>query len=551
MLINMVQKLLQHRSKILHPGMLTVVNTEFLVNFARMRIGLSILFIVCSLGGLAQSTVTLKQADQLRGGIKDGERFDRVIGNVIFVQQRTTIYCDSALFYRSKNMVEAFGRVRIVEGDSITITSNRAEYNGNTRVAKLRNNVVFRKLATATLYTNHLDFDREKNEAIYYNGGRLVDSINVLTSRKGYYQVNSNMASFKTNVDVVNPDYHMKSDSLQYDSRNKIIYFRTETTVVDKEKNTVVYEGGHYDTRTQQSDLKQGQAESQSYTLTGDKIRLDDLRKFYTVKDNVIITYKEENLNIYGDDAIFDKKNNIAKVFTNAYLTKVTEEGDTLFMSADTLVSIDSDDPAQKRLLAYHNVKIFKKDLQGLADSLEYRQADSMMFLYQSPVLWTEGNQMSADTISMLIEDNTISKIFMVVNAFVISTDTLKNFNQIKGRRMTAFFKNKEMNQVLVEGNGESIYFALEDKTNILMGMNKILCSNIVIRFKESRVNNLSFYVKPEADFIPPHELKKDEMLLKGFNWKANQRPTRKDIIKTSANPIPRSTEKVQERSQY
>ncbi len=515
-----------------------------------MRHTLYILMILVSFAGFSQGTVNLKQADQLRGGIKDGERFDRVIGNVIFVQNRTTIYCDSALFYRSKNMVEAFGRVRIVEGDSITITSNRAEYNGNTRVAKLRNNVVFKKLATATLYTNHLDFDREKNEAIYYNGGKLVDSINVLTSRKGYYQANTNIASFKTNVDVVNPDYTMKSDSLQYDSRHKIIYFRTETTVVDKEKNTFVYEGGQYDTRTQQSDIKQGQAESQSYTLTGNKIRLDDIRKFYVVKGNVVMTHKEENLIIYGDDGFFDKKNNIAKVFTNAYLTKVTEEGDTLFMSADTLMSIDSDDPAKKRLLAYHNVKIFKKDLQGIADSLEYRQADSMMFFYQSPVLWTEGNQMSADSISMLIENNTISKIFMVANAFVISTDTLKNFNQIKGRRMTASFKNKEMNQVLVEGNGESIYFALEDKTNLLMGMNKILCSNIVIRFKESRVNNLSFYVKPEADFIPPHELKKDEMLLKGFSWKADLRPARQDVIQTSPNSAPGSIKKVPERNQ-
>jgi lipopolysaccharide export system protein LptA len=496
-----------------------------------MRFGCSILLILAYASAFSQGKVNLKQADELKGGIKDGERFDRVIGNVIFTQNRTTIYCDSALFYRGKNMVEAFGNVRITEGDSVNITALNGVYDGNTRMAKLRNNVVFRKLATATLYTNFLDFDREKNEAYYFNGGRLVDSINTLTSRKGYYQVNTNMASFKTNVEVVNPDYNMKSDSLQYDSRHKIIYFRTETTVIDKENNILVYEGGEYDTRSQQSDIKQGQAESQSYTLTGNKIRLDDIRKIYNVEGNVVMTHKEENLIIYGDDAFYDKQKNIAKVFTNAYLTKVTEEGDTLFMSADTLVSIDSDDPAKKRLLAYNNVKIFKSDLQGLADSLEYRQADSMMFFYQSPVLWTEGNQMTADSISMLIENNTISKIFMVANAFVISTDTLNNFNQIKGRKMTATFRNKEMSHVLVEGNGESIYFALEDKTNLLMGMNKILCSNIVIRFKDSRVNNLSFYVRPEADFIPPHELKKDEMLLKGFSWKGDIRPVKEDVV--------------------
>jgi lipopolysaccharide export system protein LptA len=500
-----------------------------------MRFSILLVLTLLAFTGIAQSTVTLKQADQLKGGIKDGERFDRVIGNVIFVQQRTTIYCDSALFYRSRNTIEAFGRVRITDGDSVTITSSRAEYDGNTRIAKLRNNVVFNKLETATLYTNHLDFNRLKNEAFYFNGGRLVDSINVLTSRKGYYDVNTNLASFKTNVHVTNPDYEMKSDSLQYNSQSKVIFFRTETTVIDKEKNTVTYEGGQYDTRTELSDLKQGQAETQSYTLTGNRIRLDDIRKFYNVKGNVVITYKDEDLTIYGDDAYFDKRQNIAKVFTNAYLTKVTEEGDTLFLSADTLVSIDSEDPAKKRLLAYHNVKIFKSDIQGLADSLEYRQADSIMFLYKSPVLWTEGNQMTADTISLLIENGSISKVFMVVNAFVISTDTLKNFNQIKGRKMTAFFKEQKLHRVLVEGNGESIYFALEEKTNILMGMNKILCSSILIRFIDSKVNSLSFYMKPEADFVPPHELKKDQMTLKGFHWRGSSRPAKKDVVKTPA----------------
>ncbi|MBX2962541.1 MAG: Organic solvent tolerance protein OstA [Cyclobacteriaceae bacterium] len=511
-----------------------------------MRYALLFIFLLCTQGLMAQGRVTLKQADQLIGGVKDGERFDRVIGNVIFEQNRTTIYCDSALFFRGKNIVEAFGRVRIIEGDSVTITAERAEYDGNIRLAKLRRNVVFTKLAMATLYTDYLDFDRLKNEAYYFNKGRLVDSINVLTSFKGYYQVNTNIASFKQNVVVENPDYTMKSDSLQYNSRTKIIYFRTETTVIDKEGGTFTYEGGEYDTQSQQSDFKKGLAESQSYTLTGNIIRLDDLRKFYTVKGNVVMTHKEENLVIYGDDAFFDKQNNIAKVYTNAWLTKVIDEGDTLFISADTLVSIDSDDPAKKRLLAYNRVKIFKSDIQGTADSLEYRQIDSIMFMYKSPALWTAGNQMTADSISMLIQNNTLSKVFLTVNAFVISTDTLKNYNQIKGRKMTASFRNNQLHQVVVEGNGESVYFALEDKTNILMGMNKIICSNITIRFKDARVNNLSFYVRPEADFIPPHELIEDQKLLPGFNWKIENRPTKDEVVKSRPES---PAEKTQERS--
>src|SRR5690606_29978816 len=130
-----------------------------------------------------------------------------------------------------------------------------------------RNNVVFTKLATATLYTDYLDFDRMANMAYYINGGRLVDSINVLTSRKGYYNSTSNMASFKRNVHVKNPDYTMTSDSLQYNSRTKIIYFRTPTTVVSKDSSTFVYNSGEYDTKSKQSDLNLGAGESQEYKI--------------------------------------------------------------------------------------------------------------------------------------------------------------------------------------------------------------------------------------------------------------------------------------------
>jgi hypothetical protein len=249
------------------------------------------------------------------------------------------------------------------------------------------------------------------------------------------------------------------------------------------------------------------------------------------------MTSKKEKLIIYGQASDAYKITGITKIYDRAYVAKITDDNDTLFMRADTLVSIDSKDPKKKRLLAYHNVKIYKTDLQGIADSLEYRSADSIMYFYHNPALWAQGNQMTADSISMFIKNNTIDKIYLDSKAFVISTDTLKNFNQIKGRNMVAYFSGKNLKQVIVTGNGESLYFALEDKTNLLMGMNKILCSNMTIRFKEGRVSNLSFYVKPEADFIPPHEIKKDEIKLTGFNWLMDQRPTKEQVIAHSDIP--------------
>ncbi|MGE0588150.1 MAG: OstA-like protein [Cyclobacteriaceae bacterium] len=516
-----------------------------------MKVQLLIFIALISLAApvLGQRRVKLKKADNLYGSIKDGQRYDRLIGNVVFVQNNTTIYCDSAHFFKSDNRVEAFGKIHIIEGDSVDVTSNGLSYDGNDRIAHLRKNVVFTKLGLATLYTDFLDYYRTRNEARYFNGGKLVDSTNVLTSIKGYYDVNTNMASFKRDVVGVNDEYTLTSDTLQYNSRTKVIFFRDHTIIKDKEGGTAVYENGFYDTNKKQSSLNRGEIETQSYKLNGDKYFLNDLRKFYKAKGNVVMTSKEENLIIYGDDGDYDRKAGITKVYGNAYLAKISDDNDTLFLSADTLVSVESPDPAKKKLLAYNNVKIFKSDLQGIADSLVYVAHDSTLYFFNDPVLWTEENQMTADSIHMLITNKTIDKIYLVNNSFVVSQDSLSHFNQIKGRKMTAIFDGRAINHVDVMGNGESIYYALqelekesEEKDSVqtiavLTGMNKIICSNMKINFKEGKVNNISFYVQPDASFIPPHEIAEGDKKLRGFVWRRKEKPEKEDVVKSQSEP--------------
>jgi len=507
-----------------------------------------VILLSISISAFGQRRVKLKKADNLYGSVKDGQRYDRLIGNVVFIQNKTTIYCDSAHFFKSDNRIEAFGKIHITEGDSVDVTSLGLSYDGNDKIAHLRKNVVFTKLGLATLYTDFLDYYRNRNEARYFNGGKLVDSTNVLTSQKGYYDVNNNMASFKKNVVGVNEEYTMTSDTLQYDARSKVIFFRDHTTIKDKEGGTAVYENGFYDTGKKLSSLNQGEIETPTYKLNGEKYFLNDLRKFYKAKGNVVMTSKEENMIIYGDDGDYDRQNGVTKVYGNAYLAKITDQEDTLFMSADTLVAIESPDPAKKKLLAYNNVKIFKSDLQGIADSVVYMAHDSTLYFFNDPVLWTDENQMTADSIRMLIVEKTIDRIYLIDNSFVVSQDSLFHFNQIKGRKMVAFFEGKAINHVDVEGNGESLYYALQEPkekrdslgamvTPTLMGMNKIVCSNMKINFKEGKVNNISFYVMPDAQFIPPRELKDGDKKLKGFTWRQKEKPEKSDVVKTKTEP--------------
>ena len=496
----------------------------------------------------AQKTIKLKQADKIVGRTEDGIRYDWVVGNVIFVQNQTTIYCDSAKRDKKNNTLQGFGNIRITDGDSVTVTSLGLVYDGNKRVAKLRRNVVFHKLRTATLYTDFLDFDRTKNKANYFNGGKLVDSTNTLNSQKGYYDMNNNMASFKKDVVGVSKDYTMNSDTLQYHTKTKIIYFKDKTIVKDAEGKTATYTSGFYDTQAKVSNLNKGVIESQSYNMVGDTYFLDDKKLFYQATGNVVMTSKEENMIIYGDRGDYYKGKGLTKVFGHAYVAKIDDAQDTLFLAADSLVSIENKDPKKKRLLAYHNVRIFKTDMQGVADSLAYVSVDSMMYFYRKPVLWSSENQMTADSIRILLKKKSINKILMINNSFVASQDSLKNFNQIKGRLMTTYFRAKKIHHVDVMGNGQSLYFVLEEKEikdstatlkiTFMTGANKVECSNMKINFTDGKINNISFLKSPDASFIPPHELKEKDFLLAGFLWRGKERPKKEDVVKSKKEDI-------------
>lgn len=516
---------------------------ELRIFFASKSFFFFALFLLIGVELFAQKRVKLKKADNAYGSIRDGERFDRLVGNVIFEQNTTTIYCDSAYFFRSKNQLEAYGRVHITEGDSVDITAAGLVYDGNTKVAKLRKKVVFVKLGLARLYTDFLDYDRIKNEARYFNGGKLIDTTNTLVSRKGYYDVPVNIASFKTDVVGTNVDYTLNSDTLQYNSKTRVIYFRDTTLVKGKDGKNALYKSGTYNTVQKLSLLENGEFETPGYKMRGEQNFLDDVKKYYTSKGKIAMTSKTEKLTIYGDHSLYDRKKGVSKVYGNAFMAKVEADGDTLYLSADTLVSIENANPKKKRLLAYNHVKIFKNKMQGLADSLTYVSADSLLYLYKDPILWSEGNQMTADSIRVLLKNKKIDRIYMVGNSFVISQDSIGNFNQIKGRKMTTYFDNKNINHVLVQGNGESLYYALEEKDliktdsltvklMITMGMNKMICSNMRINFVKGRVDNVSFYVKPDAQLIPIHELKKEDRSLKGFSWRKKEKPLRKEVVK-------------------
>jgi lipopolysaccharide export system protein LptA len=181
-------------------------------------------------------------------------------------------------------------------------------------------------------------------------------------------------------------------------------------------------------------------------------------------------------------------------------------------------------------IYAYHDVKIYKSDLQGKCDSLTYNQKDSVIYMFTRPILWSDQNQLTAKRMELKLKNKQLFTMKLFTDAFTVAEDTLKNYNQVKGRDMTAYFRDDKIRRVNVNGNGESIYYALDGDTAVT-GMNRAICSDMIILFNDQKLQSISFLDKPVARFIPPHELKPEDIRIEGYQWLISEKPTREMLL--------------------
>ena len=505
----------------------------------RTKVFFSLLILLLTAVGVqAQDKIEiLPGVGSLERGEKNGVEYLRLLQNVQLKQKDTYLYCDSAHFYREQNYVDIFSNVRVVQ-KTLTITSSTATYNGNQRVATFKGGVNLRD-ENLTLTTPSLIYNMATRIGRYTEGGTIVETQNTLTSRAGNYNLDTKLLSFKGNVHVVSKDADIQSDSLQYNTTNKTAYFVTHTRIKNEQGNLTAL-GGYYNIVTKESQFINSQVETTDYTISGQRLLYDRARQYLHATGNVKMVSKDpkNKVIITGQEAKHWEGLGRSKVSGSPVMRSLVS-GDTLFISADTLISVDNKDPKQKDFLyAYYGVRIFKSDLQGKCDSLSYNLTDSLMMMNYDPILWSNNSQLVSDKMHMQMKNRTIDRMYMYTNAFIVSEDSLKNLNQIKGRDMTAFFEAGNIRRVDVNGNGESIYFALEGDS-VLTGMNKTVCSDMVLKFKDKKLQTISFLTNPDASFIPPHELKEPDKRLKGFKWRIDEKPTKQQVLaKRTKKPV-------------
>ncbi len=478
------------------------------------------------------SPIKLLTAGQLVGGDFNGVKIRKLLGNVSFQQDDVFLYCDSAYQYLERNQVEAFSNVRVVQSDTVTITGDKGFYDGDKRTARMLGNVVMRD-PRMTLTTPTLDYDLNRKTASYNETGHLTDPQNTLDSQQGVYDTNSKVFVFKRNVHLVTPDSELNNDTLRYNTITKIAYFNGPTRIKGKSGNLYA-EGGNYNTITRVSNFKQNaKIDTPNYRLGGDQLVYDEVKLYGVAKGHVSLISKKDNLTLRGDVGRYWRGLGRTKLYGGRPVVRNISEKDTLYMAADTLISVEAK-PGQTTtrtvLYAYPKVQIFRGTLQGICDSLTYDRQDSIIYLNQDPVLWQAKNQLTADSMQIRSKKGKVDEMRLYANAFAVSQDTLLNFNQTKGRNMMAYFRDNKMRRVDVLGNAESIFYALDGDT-ATTGMNRVLSATMRLLFVESKLNKISVLANPEAKFIPPHELKPDDERLKGYSWRAKERPTRRQVL--------------------
>jgi lipopolysaccharide export system protein LptA len=384
-----------------------------------------------------------------------------------------------------------------------------------------------------TLTAPSLDYDLNRKTAFYTETGHLTDPQNTLDSQQGFYDTNSKVFLFKGDVHLVTPDSELNNDTLRYNTVSKIATFNGPTRIKGKQGNLYA-EAGTYNTITRVSNFrKNAKIDTPNYLLGGDRLVYDEVKSYGVANGHVSLISKKDNLTLRGDVGRYWRALGRTKLYGGRPVVRNISQKDTLYMAADTLISMEAR-PGQTTtrtvLYAYPKVQIFRGNLQGVCDSLTYDRQDSIIYLNRDPVLWQAKNQLTADSIQIRSKRGKVDEVRLYANAFAVSQDTLLNFNQTKGRNMMAHFRDNKLRRVDVLGNAESIFYALDNDT-ATTGMNRVLSANMRLLFVDSKLNKITVLTNPEARFIPPHELKPDDERLKGFRWRAAERPTRRWVL--------------------
>lgn len=478
----------------------------------------------------SKEEVKLLHSDVLYKNQRD-VRADVLVGHVKLFHDGMYLDCDSARYYKDENSFEAYGHVKMIQGDTLTLTSDTLLYDGPMMQAHAKGRAVLTHRHTR-LTTSVIDYDRLEGIGFYPTHGILYDADNVLNSDYGQYSPSASEAIFKDNVVLVNPKFELKTNELYYYSDTKIAKIVSETNIVSSDSTFVYALRGDYNTQTGQACLMdRSHIYKDMRDVVGDSLYCDEETGVSEAFGNVVLTDVENQCMLTGNYCRYEDNTGVA-VATDSAVCYEFSSPDTLYVHADTLKMItynQKTDSVYRDLYAYHKVRMYRRDVQGVCDSLVTHELDSCTYMYGQPILWNEEQQVFGEEIRIYNNDSTIDWIHIVNQAMTIEKVDSASYNQVAAKEMFCYFKDGAMERNNAKGNVYLCYF-MEESDGARIGMNYTETPEMNIFMKNKKVDKV-WMQTPSGTMYPPFALPDDKRYLPSFAWFDYIRPKNKDDI--------------------
>lgn len=478
----------------------------------------------------------------------------QILAGVVKLKQGTSYFdCDSCVINSYTKTFEAWGHVHINDADTANIHAGHLRYLINRRVAYLDGGVTLSD-GKGSLSTPDLEYDMNTDIGIYKHGGRVINKKTILTSREGYYYAGLRDVIFKNKVELKDPAYTIITDSLIYNTQSQTSRFIAQTLIRDSSGRTIETKEGYYNVATGKAEFgSRPVIRDKGLTIIGDHVAFDDSLGIAQARGNVIIKDSVQGTTIVAGEVYRDNKKD-RMLATNKPLMIVKQDADSIYITADTLFSArltdlygkkdslvkdtlkgtqvvnvnnNKTDSTNRYFEAYRHVRIFSDSMQAVCDSVFYSFRDSVFRLYQGPVIWSKGSQITGDTVWVFTKNKKADKVNVFEKSFLINEVQPGVYNQVKSTRMDGYFTAGAMDSVRAAGFAECIYF-IQDEDSSYTGINESKCDIMDIYFGENTLQKVVFRSSVTGTIWPMKDKSPDEMRLPGFNWMDNRRPKTK-----------------------
>lgn len=414
------------------------------------------------------------------------------------------------------------------------------------------------------LISDSLRYYTDLNKAVFRSPTNIVNKDQRIYSHSGYYHLDSNSSLLYGNAQYQDESTKAKADTIKYHgdveevelighakvdrnedraSANYIKYAKPSDELNMKgnarykgSEETVEGEEIRYYGKTEDLIVEgTGFFSNPPYLIRSENIRYVEATGAVLLDDNVFVQDTAKNVFLEAQHIIFNDQEEYFKAYNSEgkALMGRRMDADTLYISADTLYSYKQyiEEDTISIFEAYNDVEILSSDISGVADSLSYIETDSLLQLFQSPKMWGDSSQFSADTIVLTMKDDNIDDIALRNNALIINTKDFKFFNQVSGTNGLITMKQDTIKRFDIYENVHSVYY-LQDEEDGYIGVNKSKAKDMIMTFEDGEIRYIKYIKETEHELLPMESTDHDAVRVSGFIWLYSDRPVRLEDLK-------------------